>query len=85
MSALPPKADIAQRGRHLRFVPKPEVVHSANEEVRTSQTTERTSPALWNQLLDPVVRLAHGGTVSAYQNAHVVFLIIGEINSGIKG
>src|SRR6516165_12161461 len=31
MSALPPKADIAERGCHVRFVPKADILHCGKE------------------------------------------------------
>jgi hypothetical protein len=36
MSALPPKADIDKRGRHVRFVPKADICTAANK--RLSRT-----------------------------------------------
>jgi hypothetical protein len=37
MSALSPKADIAARGRHVRFVPKADIRLSAEKVRRTSK------------------------------------------------
>src|SRR5262249_34600045 len=42
MSALPPKADIAQDRRHVRFVPKADSCTAANELIRS--LSERAGP-----------------------------------------
>ena len=37
MSALPPKADIVERDRHVRFVPKADILHSLDHLVSTGK------------------------------------------------
>jgi hypothetical protein len=42
MSALPPKADIAERGRHVRFVPKADILRCGkNVAFRSPHPRER--------------------------------------------
>ena len=36
MSALPPKADIAERKKDVRFVPKADIAHSVTSSAETS-------------------------------------------------
>jgi hypothetical protein len=57
MSALPPKADIAERECHVRFVPKADMVRcSKNAPIRSRRRPEpekRVAPryqALWQSL-----------------------------------
>ena len=47
MSALPPKADIAERHRHVRYVPKAEVgqLHSMTLSARVSNVAGTSMPS----------------------------------------
>jgi hypothetical protein len=42
MSALPPKADIAERGRHVRFVPKADIGRCGWVRISTAYSVART-------------------------------------------
>ena len=41
MSALPPKADIAERGRHVRFVPNADEVHRSKKTAHVHHANRR--------------------------------------------
>jgi len=41
MSALPPKADITERGRHVRFVPKADICAAANSRYSIASSASR--------------------------------------------
>jgi hypothetical protein len=61
MSALPPKADIAERDRHLRFVPKADIcslAHLVGEQLNLigSAEIERLGAFGWSDLLCLVFR-----------------------------
>jgi hypothetical protein len=54
MSAIPPKADIAERGWHVRLVPKADIVEHrgnvlAEVDVRTALDTGGASSPGWNR------------------------------------
>jgi hypothetical protein len=54
MSALPPKADIAERDRHVRFVPKADILRCgksrAIQSPRRRHRIRKAAPADWRQL-----------------------------------
>jgi len=43
MSALPPKADIAERDRHVRFVPKADILHCGRDRRYSITSSVRAS------------------------------------------
>jgi hypothetical protein len=54
MSALPPKADIAERDRNVRFVPKADILHYSEERrlfETSSAATSSTGGTVWPELL----------------------------------
>jgi hypothetical protein len=46
MSALPPKANMVQRGRHVRFVPEADILHCGKERRYSITSSARSSPVL---------------------------------------
>ena len=46
MSALPPKADIAERECHVRFVPKADIIHTLQQNALINPTCIRSVGAL---------------------------------------
>ena len=47
MSALPPKADIAQYGGNVRFVPKADSCSEAKKHASASILLQLVSPLMW--------------------------------------
>jgi hypothetical protein len=67
MSALPPKADMAERGHHVRFVPQADIqsLDYKNEAVPKQKSHNFSGHGLWNKLRedDPQCSPFHVGTV----------------------
>jgi hypothetical protein len=58
MSALPPKADIAERDRHVRFVPKADILRCGKRYRYSITSSAFRTP-------EPLVNLAEMGLVRA--------------------
>src|SRR5262249_59616846 len=51
MSALPPIADIAERDRHVCFVPKADIVSPSRDSIASRRLTEEQSAGFWRAFL----------------------------------